>query len=73
MRTLPRIASVADAMSLSLVALGCGQERRSPLGMPNQPPPSRSPRLRRRERPGDAAHALRWTGADPDGRVDHSW
>ncbi len=72
MRTLLRIASVAAALTFTLVAFGCGHDHRSPLGIPNQPPTvTLTSTSASASGAGDAAHVLRWSGADPDGRVDH--
>jgi hypothetical protein len=67
MRSLPRIVSVAVAVVLTLIASGCGTHRGSPLGVSNQPPTVSLTSIPA----GHDAHALRWLGSDPDGRVDH--
>ncbi len=72
MRSLPRIACVAAAITLALIASGCGRKYGSPLGLANQPPSvTLSGAPAGSVGSGSSAYALHWTGADPDGRVDH--
>ena len=72
MRVLLRIASAAVAIATLAIVTGCAKHLQSIAGLPNQPPtvsltgaPLEAVKAER------VAYALRWSGSDPDGRVDH--
>jgi hypothetical protein len=72
MRIHFRIASAAIAIATLAIASGCAKQLHSVAGISNRPPTVALTGSHAGPTGGvQAAYGLRWSGSDPDGRVDH--